>query len=625
LRRGSLVSGAAVMGRAHRRGGAGGLDGAGRSGPPCRLRAVASVLALTALTVLVGAGPSWARDEALEVILYQEAVLSEVELCAFDDRGELEVPDEVVDRIITRWPTLDRASLDRSFGCVYLEVADERSPLPTADGFTSMVDVPSMADLEELGFDEILVSVCPPAVEVTIDVEPASARVAGDGCFFGSRGAGLDPGVDASVTVTARASDAFVLRRALLVVAVLAGVGLAAGVAVAARRRLAVRWAGAPTWRWWTWGLLVGVTAGVATGLAALSNGLLEAVDLRFGFAASVVVAAVAGAIALVSVLGATLAIARVRTEPAVAAEARRRGYTEPTAADVPTELGALPGPPRVSVPSPPWWAAAIAHGPPALLWAAGLGALWIEQPGPLAVLALVAGFAGALLLWVRGPLMVAGLRSVELDLSRRAALLATAAELGLSLRDVRQATVSLPSEDDGAAMGMVVGRTLHLSPVLADHPPRRALTVAIAVSAEPAGLLPAWFGAAALAAGALLDLAWAELTWWALGPAALLLLFTLRWWWQGRRLAPRDLSMTPDEALAADLEGSWWSLAQAEPRWDAFDDEDDDPDVAWRLGVAAAQETELELGATPGTAITTARRLAAEAAAREQERAGSR
>jgi hypothetical protein len=614
------------VGRARRRGGDGSEVGARRHGPPRWSRAAASVLALTALTALVGAGPALARDEVLEVILHQEAELSEVELCAFDDRDELDVPDAVVERITARWPTVDRASLDRSFGCVYLEVADERTALPTADGFASRVDVPPMADLAELGYDEVLVSVCPPAVEVTIDVEPASARVADDGCFFGSRGVGLDPRTSASVTVTARASDAFLLQRALLVVAILVGLVLLAGLAVAARRRLAVRWAGAPTWRWWTWGLLVGATAGIATGLAALSSGLLEAVELRFGFAASVVVAAVAAGIALVSVLGATLAIARVRTQPAVAAEARRRGYTEPTAADVPLELAELPGPPRISLPSPPWWAAAIAHAPPALLWAAGLGALWIEEPGPLAVLALVAGFAGALLFWVRGPLMVAGLRSVEPDPSRRAALVATAAELGLSLRDVRQASVSLPSNDEGAAMGLVVGRTLHLSPVLADLPPRRALTVAVAASAEPAGLLSAWFGAAALAAGALIDLAWAQLVWWALGPAALLLLFTLRWWWQGRMPAADDLSMPPDELLAADLEASWWSLAQATPRWDALDDEDgDDPDVGWRLVVAAALEAELELGATSGTAIATARRLAAETAAGEQERTGSR
>jgi hypothetical protein len=615
-----------VVGRARRRGGDGSGDGAWRHGPLCRSRAVASVLALTVLTVLVGAGPALARDEVLEVILYQEAELSEVELCAFDDRGELDVPDEVVDRITARWPMLDRASLDRTFGCVWIVVADERRLLPTGDGFASMVDVPPVADLAELGYDEILLSVCPPAVEVTIDVEPASARVPADGCFLGSRGAGLDPGVAATVTVTARASDSFLLQRALLVATVLAGVGLAAGLAVAARRRLAVRWAAAPTWRWWTWGLLVGATACIATGLAALSSGLLEAVDLRFGFAPSVAVAAVAGAIALVSVLGATLAIARVRTDPAVAAEARRRGYARPTAADVPRELEALPGPPRVSVPSPPWWVAAIAHGPPTMLWAAGLGALWIEEPGALAVLALVVGFAGALLFWVRGPLLVAGLRSVEPDPSRRAALLATAAGLGLSLRDIRQATVSLPSDDEGAAMGLVVGRTLHLSPVLADLPPRRALTVAIAASAEPAGLLSAWFGAAALAAGALIDLAWAQLLWWALGPAALLLLFTLRWWWQGRMPAAHELSMTPDEMLAADLEASWWSLAQATPRWDALDDEDGgDPDVDWRLAVTAAVEAELELGASPGTAIATARRLAAGTATGEQERAGSR
>jgi hypothetical protein len=614
------------MGRAHCRSRQGLEADARRPRPVSPARAVASVLTLTALAVLVGAGPASARDEVLEVIYYPDAESSEVELCSFDERRELDVPDEVIELITARWLALDPASVDRSFGCVWIEVADERRMLPTADGFSSRLEVPPVGDLAELGYEEVLVSVCPPAVEVTIDVEPASARVAGEACFLGSRGVGLDPDLAARVTVTARASDAFLLQRALLVVAILVGLVALAGLAVAARRRLAVRWAGAPTWRWWTWGLLVGASAGIATGLAALSSGLLEAVELRFGFAASVAVAAVAAGIALVSVLGATLAIARVRTQPAVAAEARRRGYTEPTAADVPSELAELPGPPRISLPSPPWWAAAIAHAPPALLWAAGLGALWIEEPGPLAVLALSAGFAGAALLWVRGPLIVAGLRSVEVDPARRSALLATAAELGLSPRDIRQASVSLPSDDEGAAMGLVVGRTLHLSPLLAALPPRRALTVAVVASAEPAGLVAAWFGAAALAAGALIDLAWAELMWWALGPAAMLLLFTLRWWRQGRMPPADELSMTADEALAAELEAVWWSLAQAEPGWDAFDDEDDDdPDVAWRLGVAAAQEAEVELGATPGTALATARRLAAEPAAGEQERAGSR
>jgi hypothetical protein len=596
--------------------------------------------------VLLSSTPALARDteredrRSLEVGVHHEVDVSEVELCAYDDRGEVDLPDEdgVVTAITRLWPQLEGSDVERFYGCLYLPLEVPRTPLPTGDGFEVAVAVPTLESLTDLGYDEVAVSVCAPALEVEATVDPLDVAVP-HRCPDTYRGAGVEPSATATVELTVRASTAYLRQRASLLGSLLLTSLAVAGLAFLTRRRIAARWYGTGSFARWATGAGIGVLAGLANFAAALMSGALDGVHLRWGSVTSVVVAVVPGVLVLVAALVTIAAIQRAVREPRVEAEARRRGTAPPSLDELHDDVRALTPPPPVEVERPGVTAWGVTATPSVLLWTAGLGALWIDEAGPLAVAALTVATLGAVLLLVREPALVAVLRPQTVEPSRQAALDAVVADLGSPLRAVRQAGAGLPIDPEAPGLGLVIGRRLYLAPVLADVPPRRAVLAGATSASEPAGLASAWFGAAGLVAGAWLDLAWGDLAWWSALPVAVLVVATLRWWLQGRGARDLDAALGPDQAVAAGVEAAWWLVAQEAP-WrgpderveDGFDDDpgvdlDGDPDLdldddgwpdparTWQLTVHVWNGIEDEIGATPGTAIGTARRLASEAA----------
>ncbi|WP_052666963.1 hypothetical protein [Nitriliruptor alkaliphilus] len=586
-----------------------------------RSRTLALPALLTALIVL-SAPPAAAVDDRsveLEVGVYLGLGGTTVDLCASDDGEPVDLldPAATVAALADLWPAVDVGTADEGFDCIYLEIEISRDDLATGDGFVAAVEVPSLAPLRDLGYAEVHVDVCAIPVEVTVRVEPSEAR-APDGCFDGD-GTSVSPDLASRTELTVRASDAFLRGRLLRGASVVVAVLVAAALAYRGRRRLAVRWFATSRPTLWLAGVGIGVLAALIPPCAALVSGLLDAVELRSGSRASLLVAIALGAPVVVVAVAVTGAVGRARRDPVVAAEARRRGTAPPARDDVPEDLALLTPPPVVSVPSSSW-SILVAQGPTGMIWAAAMAALWVDEAGPLAVLALAGATLGTVLLGLRDATLVAVLRPRVLEPSGHAAMLATAAELGCPLRDVVQATVALPTAD-APTLGLVVGRRLVLSPVLAGLPPRRAVLVGLTGAAEPVGLLGAWVGIAGLVTGA-----WLELAWWVAVPVAVLSVVTVRWLAHGPGTFDVGSALSPEELVVTGVEASWWTVAESFGMFsdlvDADGDEDGEPDpdgdvdpsLVWPLEVDSWRVIEQELGASSGTAVATARRLAAEA-----------
>jgi hypothetical protein len=592
-----------------------------------------------AAMLLVGAVPASAVEPPAELATIQvvhEGASSELEVCVWRDGDQARPADAVLDGVRRLWPAVAELDAEESFDCWYLKLPDVRTDLETGDGFVAEVTIPPLASLVTASMD-VEVAVCTVAIEVTTEVAPAAAA-RDDRCGYGYLGVDLDPSVASTVTVVARASDAFLLQRSM---AMLALIGLVAVVAftvsAAFRRRLAVRSAGASTWQVWTWPVLIGVAAAIAVVIAAWGLGTLDAWVVRGSMALSVVVAIAAGLVTLAAVLAAARPIASLRHDPGVHEEARRRGHVEPTIADVPDDLRDLSPPAPLLVPAAPWWAAAVRAAPGGLLWCSGLAGLWLVEPGTLPTLALAGAVVGAAATWLLPSLVRIGLDPQRPSVERERALLAALRRLGLPMATVLRSSVQLPEDDLGPAPAMVVGRALVLSPALDRCDPDRAALLVVSNAAAPSGLAPAWFGAIALIGGAFLDGAFGALTVWTLLPAALLVVPTLRWLRTRRAVQHAARSLDPVEVVDASVEVAWLTLRQL-----AVDDTaarldhaglsgssryrgklDDTTGervlvegnreqlaVAWPLLVAAIRDEEIELGAPPGTAEAAARRL---------------
>lgn len=594
---------------------------------------------LPALLVVLGGlfAPSAgaAADERrveLEVGVYLEVDGTYLDLCAMDGGEPVDLLDAeaTVAAIADLWPAVDAATADDEFDCTYLDLEVPRHDLDSGDGFAATVEVPSLAPLFDLGYAEVHVDVCAIPVEVTARVDPPEASTPGR-CFDGYRGTGVSHELVSRTELTVRASDAFVRGRLLQLASVVVAVLVAVGLAYRGRRRLAARWFANSRSTLWLAGVSIGVIAALIPFLAALFGGLLDAVELRSGFPTSLLVATAVAAPVLLAVLAVTGAVGRARRDPVVAAEARRRGTAPWAAGDVPADLADLAPPPAVRVPAPSWWSLLAMEGPTGMIWAAAGAALWVDEAGPLAVVALIGATFGTVLLGLRDATLVAALGPRPLEPSRHAAMLATAAEFGCPLRDVVQATAALPTED-APVLGLVVGRRLVLAPVVAPLPPRRAVLVGLTDASEPVGLLGAWVGVAGLVAGAWIDLTWGDLAWWVTVPVAVLGVVTARWFAHGSGGFDIDTALSPEELVATGVEASWWSMAASfgalggpvdthggedgEPDLEGEFDLDDElePSILWALEVDSWRDVERKLAAAPGTAVATARRLAASA-----------
>jgi hypothetical protein len=574
------------------------------------------------LVVLLGTvvGTASASADVLQLAVIHEFAGSEGELCVVDDAGDpvdLDDPGPILAAFAATWPEVDVEAAEDVYGCTYAPLAGvTREPLATGDGFRFATRVPAMSGLAGAGYAEVRIDVCAPPLEVTTVVSPPDAARPAT-CLDGYRGAGVVPELGGEVSLTLRASDGFLLRRGALVGGLLAILIAAAAVVVLLRRPLVERGyatLGRPVGRWAT-GLGFGLVAGVVTAVVALTSGALDAVELRYGLDTAVAVALALACAGLAAAVVATVALGRVAREPAVLAAARRRGTAPPVADTVPPELADLTPPPAVVVPSGPWWRTALVTGPAAVLWACGAVALLTAEPGPVPVVTIAVATAAVLVLGIRDPLLLRSLRPEPFGPAREASVRAAADELGLRLPEVLAARVALPVDDDeGPSLGLWIGGRLVFSPVVADLPPRRALLLAAAGAGVPPGFLGAWFGVGGLVVGAWLDAAWGELAWWTLLPAALLAGLTLRWWWQ-RRSPDLARRLQPDELVAIAVEAAWWSQADVAGAAGPAGSGGDGIDLGavWALAVDDLRELETEVGATPGTAEATARRLAAE------------